>query len=287
MSIHPHDLQAMHRAFHFDGAAVRTVTIGGQTWFAGKDACDVLEIAKHHQALAPIPEDERGTYTIGTPSGLQPMIFVSEPGLYRLIFKSRKPVAERFKTWVVTDVLPALRERGFYAFAPGEADDPAEEGDDNFAPNRAAAPASIYDRHDWWQVAREKIGLCNVARLIHGRAAAAELWRTVGLPFPDQITAQDQGLDSVDRFLRLRCRVTGQQGHCLPTREFVRLYEEWCDRQGLAPVAGNTCIRLVRERMGDLNAMLPPGSGLRVWSRMAPVKQFVGLYVIEDAEAAA
>jgi hypothetical protein len=43
------------------------------------------------------------------------MLFINEPGLYRLIFKSRKPEAESFKTWVFTEVLPSIRKTGAYA----------------------------------------------------------------------------------------------------------------------------------------------------------------------------
>jgi hypothetical protein len=40
---------------------------------------------------------------------------VNEPGLYRLIFRSRKREAEKFKTWVFAEVLPQIRETGAYA----------------------------------------------------------------------------------------------------------------------------------------------------------------------------
>ena len=43
------------------------------------------------------------------------MLVVNEPGLYRLIFQSRKPEAEAFKTWVFTEVLPAIRKNGYFA----------------------------------------------------------------------------------------------------------------------------------------------------------------------------
>ena len=43
------------------------------------------------------------------------MLTVTEAGLYRLIFKSRKPVAKRFQRWVFHDVLPAIRQAGSYS----------------------------------------------------------------------------------------------------------------------------------------------------------------------------
>ena len=43
------------------------------------------------------------------------MLTVTEAGLYRLIFKSRKPVAKRFQRWVFHEVLPAIRKSGSYS----------------------------------------------------------------------------------------------------------------------------------------------------------------------------
>lgn len=110
--------------FEYEGNQLRKVDVDDEVWWVGKDVCGILEIEKHHQALASLPDDERGTYSIGTPSGDQQMTCINEPGLYRLIFKSRKPEAERFKTWVVKDVLPQIRRTGSYA--PERASTPSD-----------------------------------------------------------------------------------------------------------------------------------------------------------------
>ena len=46
------------------------------------------------------------------------MLFVSEGNLYRAIFQSAKPEAERFTDWVTEEVLPALRKTGGYQMQP-------------------------------------------------------------------------------------------------------------------------------------------------------------------------
>lgn len=43
-----------------------------------------------------------------TQGGIQKMNFRSEPNLYKLIFQSRKPEAEKFADWVKSEVLPAI-----------------------------------------------------------------------------------------------------------------------------------------------------------------------------------
>ena len=40
--------------------------------------------------------------------------FLTESGVYKLVFKSRKPNAEKFTDWVTDEVLPTLRKTGSY-----------------------------------------------------------------------------------------------------------------------------------------------------------------------------
>lgn len=40
--------------------------------------------------------------------------FITESGVYKLVFKSRKPNAEAFTDWVTDEVLPAIRKTGSY-----------------------------------------------------------------------------------------------------------------------------------------------------------------------------
>ena len=94
---------------------VRTTTIDGEVWFVAKDICDILEIADTHTAIRELDEDEKGGHNIPTPGGMQDMTIINEPGLYKLIFKSRKPEAKSFTRWVTHDVLPSIRKTGSYS----------------------------------------------------------------------------------------------------------------------------------------------------------------------------
>lgn len=62
-------------------------------------------------------DDEKGVNTIDTPGGKQEISIVSESGLYALIFKSRRPEAKKFRRWVTSEVLPAIRKTGSYSAA--------------------------------------------------------------------------------------------------------------------------------------------------------------------------
>jgi prophage antirepressor-like protein len=76
--------------------------------------CGALDIKNASDALRDFPEDEKTLITVDTAGGPQKVLAVNEPGLYRLIFRSRKSDAEVFQKWVVTDVLPSIRKKGYY-----------------------------------------------------------------------------------------------------------------------------------------------------------------------------
>lgn len=105
--------------FQNDQWAIRAILIDGQPHFIMRDVCDALEITKRRDAFAGLNDDEKGyPVLVDTPGGPQYTPAVNEPGLYRLIFQSRKPEAETFKRWVTHEVLPAIRERGYYTATP-------------------------------------------------------------------------------------------------------------------------------------------------------------------------
>jgi len=106
--------QAVQEFVGPEKATIRALMVKGEPAVVGKDLCEALEIKDHPQALGTLPDDERGGCSIPTPGGDQEMIVVFEPGIYRMIFRSRKPEAEAFKRWVFHEVLPAIRKTGSY-----------------------------------------------------------------------------------------------------------------------------------------------------------------------------
>ena len=101
--------------FDYQNYKVRTVSIDGNIWFVAKDVCDVLGIVDQKQAISRLDtEDERGVYQIPTLKGLQQMVIISEAGLYHLVLTSEKKEAKTFRRWVLHDVLPEIRKKGYY-----------------------------------------------------------------------------------------------------------------------------------------------------------------------------
>ena len=95
---------------------IRTVTINDEPYFVGKDIAEALGYAKARNALAAhVDEDDKKDAPIqGTLGGTQTMTVINESGIYALIFGSKLESAKRFKHWVTSEVLPALRKTGAY-----------------------------------------------------------------------------------------------------------------------------------------------------------------------------
>lgn len=103
--------------YKFHGSdPVRVITgEDGEPWFVAKDVCDILGISNNRDAIAALDDDEKNTVAIpdGIPGNPNKTI-VSEPGLYKLVMRSRKPEAKEFQRWVTHEVLPSIRKHGGY-----------------------------------------------------------------------------------------------------------------------------------------------------------------------------
>lgn len=101
---------------------VRTVEIDGEVWFVAKDVCDILEIQNTTQAIQNLDEDERSMFYIGRQGEAN---IISEPGLYKLAFKSKKPEAKKFVRWVTHTVLPTIRQTGRFNVSETDSSEPS------------------------------------------------------------------------------------------------------------------------------------------------------------------
>lgn len=103
--------------FNFSGLDVRTVLIDEEPYFVGKDVAEVLGYKKPENAVANHVDEEDKTTTLiqGTGSNYKSKtVIVNESGLYSLILSSKLPTAKKFKHWVTSEVLPAIRQHGAY-----------------------------------------------------------------------------------------------------------------------------------------------------------------------------
>ena len=95
---------------------VRTLTIDEKPYFVGKDVAEILGYVETAKAIREhVDEDDKGVSVLDTPGGKQKMTIINESGLYSLILSSKLPNAKKFKRWVTSEVLPAIRKTGSYS----------------------------------------------------------------------------------------------------------------------------------------------------------------------------
>lgn len=81
--------------------------------FRACDIGEILEISNVRSTIQHFDDTEKITQLIKTGGGLQNVTFLTEKGLYKILFKSRKPIAEQFQNWVC-EVIKEIRLNGFY-----------------------------------------------------------------------------------------------------------------------------------------------------------------------------
>lgn len=103
--------------FNFENHEVRSLLINSEPWFVGKDVADVLGYKNQRDAISNhVDSEDKNTVAIhdGNTRGNPNQTIINESGLYSLVLSSKLPSAKKFKRWVTSEVLPALRKTGQY-----------------------------------------------------------------------------------------------------------------------------------------------------------------------------
>lgn len=108
-----YELQTFNNA---ELGSVRTAVINGAPYFVGKDVAGILGYANPSKALSDHvdAEDKLNNESLSS-LGQRGGWLINESGLYSLILSSKLPAAKKFKRWVTSEVLPAIRKHGMYA----------------------------------------------------------------------------------------------------------------------------------------------------------------------------
>ena len=102
--------------FSFENSSVRTLGTPEAPLFVATDICKALSHSNPRKAIADLvdPEDIVKAEITDSMGRTQTVNCVTESGLYALIFGSKLESAKRFKRWVTSEVLPAIRRTGRY-----------------------------------------------------------------------------------------------------------------------------------------------------------------------------
>lgn len=98
---------------------IRTITDNDGIYFVGKDVAEILGYANTRDALNSHVDEEDKQVLTSQNTTLENipnrgLTVINESGLYSLVLSSKLPSAKRFKRWVTSEVLPALRRQGGY-----------------------------------------------------------------------------------------------------------------------------------------------------------------------------
>lgn len=103
--------------FNFKQNTVRITIIDNAPFFCGADVCTAIGIKNHRNVLARLKDGVHRVDTIDNLGRKQPISYINEKNLYKIVIQSRKPEAEPFVDWVCGEVLPSIRKTGGYGNA--------------------------------------------------------------------------------------------------------------------------------------------------------------------------
>ncbi|MDO5658304.1 MAG: Bro-N domain-containing protein [Paracoccus sp. (in: a-proteobacteria)] len=255
--------------YQFEDHDVRIVMRGDDPWFVAADVCAVLGIANSRDAVGRLDDDERGVAVLDTLGGRQTVNTVSESGLYVLVFTSRLPAARRFRKWVTSDLLPALRRTGAYQMSDApRTPDPV--------------PFDIENQSD--RTTSNALAMVRETRILRGKQAAIRLWDTLPLPqFEDESPTPSVTCGAVssqiDRFLRQCCVVSGDRDDSIRSTDLRDAFAIWQEIEGEPGWPDGTIAR----RLGDAEQHWRSPTGGRFRRRISVgIKYFDGIRLTES-----
>jgi prophage antirepressor-like protein len=97
----------------FEGIDIPVLEAEGRIWFRSTEVGRILEFSNAFKMVQThCHEHQYKEWKVGMG---RPAVYATEAGLYRLIMRSKAIVAVRFQDWVTDEVLPQIRQKGFYA----------------------------------------------------------------------------------------------------------------------------------------------------------------------------
>lgn len=111
----------MNNLMNFEGNKVEVFEFEGRVLFNPKDVAKCLDIADVKSSIRNFNDKQVVKLTNSKVHNIHfrklhntGENFLTESGVYKLIFKSRKESAEKFQDWVTDEVLPTIRKTGGY-----------------------------------------------------------------------------------------------------------------------------------------------------------------------------
>ena len=95
--------------------SIRIEMRNGEPWFVGSSIAKVLKYQNQQKAIRDhVDAEDKLTEQIVLAGQRREVTLINESGLYSLILSSKMEEAKRFKHWITSEVLPAIRKTGGY-----------------------------------------------------------------------------------------------------------------------------------------------------------------------------
>lgn len=221
------------QVFAFGNNLVRTVQKGGEPWWIARDVCAVLGLENSRKATADLDDDEKGVTICDTPGGPQEVTTISEPGLYSLILRSRKPEARQFRRWITHEVIPAIRRTGAYE-----------------ANNKKLT--ALLERYGNTMTAEARSRLVLAIAGVSGGTAPA-------YPYPYSSPLTAEALEGVRQFID---EVYPDRPVKVATRDLYERYEKWCSKYHVTALPSKNSFAHAMGKLGYKRALRYSGSGV-------------------------
>jgi len=264
---------------------IRSILRDGDPWFVGADICAALELTNPGMVMKALDSDERDIHPVITSGGTQKMTVVSESGMYTLVLRCRDAVKpgtaqHRFRKWVTSEVLPAIRRSGAYATNASEPDIPLlinagqqtdlERAVHDLAIYAGARGANYRSTcHKAWREIRNRFGLTEYVQLPSNRFQEA-------LDLVFDLRAEWEAQEATDGCYTLDHFLSMMHGYYLenrvPSRVEVELGRKWlmrtkdaliAARAQLKPAAAPAEVRAAKRLLSDRALSFKPDPYIR------------------------
>lgn len=114
----PVETQTDLKEFRFGELLVRAHERDGEPWFVLGDLCRALGLTNASVVASRLDEADVSLANVSSGGQRRSVFMVNESGMYEVVIRSDKPGALKFRRWITSDVLPAIRKTGSYTVSP-------------------------------------------------------------------------------------------------------------------------------------------------------------------------
>lgn len=204
---------------NIDFGRIRSLVIGNEPWFVGKDIAEILGYSDTFGALKKhVDDDDKQNCQNSSFESNRGLTIINESGLYSLILSSKLPNAKRFKRWVTSEVLPSIRKTGSYTKSTKQPTAIQQQRAEAMLLNAKSRQSKL------WLTIADKTDIKEYKHICQQKAAEA----LAGVPVlpMEQVAEKTYSATEIARMLGTNANKIGKlaNAHHLKTAEYGKLF---------------------------------------------------------------